>query len=80
MSTFASRIVVALSATLLPILPAAGQEPGPAARVLEVGEEAPDFELKGATRFGVLRDQVRLSEFRGKTVVLAFFYRARTPG
>jgi peroxiredoxin len=41
---------------------------------------APDFGLVGATRFGVLRDQVHLSDFRGKTVVLAFFYRARTAG
>jgi peroxiredoxin len=28
----------------------------------------------------VLRDPVRLSDLRGKTVVLAFFYRARTKG
>jgi len=55
---------------------AAGQDPEP----LEVGIEAPDFELRAATRFGVLKDPVRLSDFRGKTVVLAFFYRVRTPG
>ena len=47
---------------------------------LEVGVEAPDFELTGAARSGVLSEPVRLSEFRGKTVVLAFFYRVRTPG
>lgn len=47
---------------------------------LQVGAQAPDFEVTGATRFGVLRDAVRLSEYRGKTVVLAFFYRVRTPG
>lgn len=47
---------------------------------LQVGAQAPDFEVAGATRFGVLRDAVRLSEYRGKTVVLAFFYRVRTPG
>ena len=46
----------------------------------EVGSIAPDFSIAGATRFGVLRDPVRLSDFRGKTVVLAFFYRARTKG
>jgi hypothetical protein len=28
----------------------------------------------------VLSSPVRLSEFRGMTVVLSFFYRARTPG
>lgn len=46
----------------------------------EVGSMAPDFELPGATRYGTLRGPVRLSDFRGKTVVLAFFYRARTKG
>ena len=46
----------------------------------EVGTMAPDFSLPGATRYGLLRDPVRLSDFRGKTVVLAFFYRARTKG
>jgi hypothetical protein len=60
------------------MMPVAAVAQGP--EPLEVGIEAPDFELEGATRFGVLRDAVRLSEFRGKTVVLAFFYRVRTPG
>lgn len=46
----------------------------------EVGSLAPDFTLPGATRYGLLRDPVRLSDYRGKTVVLAFFYRARTKG
>jgi peroxiredoxin Q/BCP len=46
----------------------------------EVGTLAPDFALPGATRYGTLKDSVRLSDFRGKTVVLAFFYRARTKG
>lgn len=46
----------------------------------QVGQLAPDFTLPGATRFGVLRDPVRLSDFRGQTVVLAFFIRARTKG
>ena len=47
---------------------------------LEVGVMAPDFELTGSTRFGTISEKVRLSDFRGKTVVLAFFYRARTRG
>ena len=50
------------------------------AQLLEVGEMAPDFELPGATRFGVLQDPVRLSDYRGDTVVLAFFFRVRTRG
>ncbi len=48
--------------------------------VLAMGESGPDFELTGATRFGILKDPIRLSDFHGKTIVLAFFYRARTPG
>ncbi|HSM17231.1 MAG TPA: hypothetical protein VK845_09605 [Gemmatimonadales bacterium] len=47
---------------------------------LEVGTIAPEFALVGATREGVLPDTVRLGDFAGKTVVLAFFYRVRTPG
>jgi len=47
---------------------------------LAVGQQAPDFVLTGATRYGVLRDPVHLSDFRGKTVVLAFFFKARTKG
>lgn len=45
-----------------------------------VNEVAPDFSLTGATRYGVLKTPVRLSEFRGRTVVLAFFAQARTKG
>ncbi len=45
-----------------------------------VGEIAPDFTIPGATRFGMLDKPIRLSDFRGKTVVLAFFIRARTKG
>ncbi|HJU68595.1 MAG TPA: redoxin domain-containing protein [Gemmatimonadaceae bacterium] len=54
---------------------AAGSAPVPA-----VGSAAPDFTLPGATRYGLLAQPVRLSDFRGKTVVIAFFYQARTKG
>lgn len=47
---------------------------------LEVGAVAPDFALPGSTRYGLLRDPVRLSDFHGKTVILAYFYRSRTRG
>ena len=47
---------------------------------LPVGAEAPDVEFEGATRYGVLENPVKLSDFRGETVVLAFFFRVRTPG
>lgn len=54
--------------------------PPPAAPPLEVGAVAPDFAMSGATRYGVLRNPIHLSDFKGKTVVLAFFFRARTRG
>ena len=60
----------------------AAQQPAaaPSPRVLEVGAIAPDFSVPGATRFGALRGPVRLSDYKGKTVVLAFFFKARTRG
>jgi peroxiredoxin Q/BCP len=54
--------------------------PGSAATAPTVGQMAPDFALPGATRFGLLKVPVRLSDFRGQTVVLAFFPKARTKG
>ncbi|HEY8831394.1 MAG TPA: hypothetical protein VIM21_02700 [Gemmatimonadaceae bacterium] len=54
---------------------AAPADPGP-----RVNHVAPDFALGGATRYGLLKTPVRLSDYRGRTVVLAFFYQARTKG
>ena len=51
-----------------------------AQELLAVGEMAPDFELPGATRYGTLEAPVRLADYRGETVVLAFFFRVRTRG
>jgi len=45
-----------------------------------VGQMAPEFTAPGATRYGLLQEPIKLSDFRGKTVVLAFFYKARTKG
>lgn len=45
-----------------------------------VNDLAPDFTLSGATRYGLLKTPVRLSDYRGRTVVLAFFSQARTKG
>jgi peroxiredoxin Q/BCP len=58
----------------------AQQPPAPTNVSPEVGSMAPDFTLPAATRYGVLRDSIKLSEYRGKTVVLAFFFKARTKG
>ena len=50
------------------------------AAALKVGDRAPDFRAPGATRYGLLRDPVSLSDYNGKTVVIAFFFKARTKG
>ena len=74
-----SRLSLALTLPLVAALaapPALAQEPAP----LEVGATAPDFTLPGATRYGMLKAPVHLSDFKGKTIVLAFFYKARTKG
>lgn len=59
---------------------ARAQTPAPANVSPDVGALAPDFTLPAATRYGVLRDSIKLSDYRGKTVVLAFFFKARTKG
>ncbi|HKU62889.1 MAG TPA: redoxin domain-containing protein [Gemmatimonadales bacterium] len=76
------RLSLALTLTLAPAVLAAQHSPTPADTTppLQVGAVAPDFSLPGATRYGVLAKPVRLSDFRGKTVVLAFFFKARTSG
>ena len=45
-----------------------------------VNDVAPDFTLMGADRYGLLKTPVKLSDYRGRTVVLAFFFQARTKG
>ena len=78
-----SAMVLWLTLTLTATSIAAAQQPAPAAPVTptpEVGTMAPDFAVTGATRYGLLRDSIRLSDFRGQTVVLAFFFKARTKG
>ena len=76
--SFGSRWVIALLAMTALAGSVRAQEAATPAP--EVGTMAPEFALPGATRYGLLRDPVHLSDFRGKTVVLAFFYRARTKG
>ena len=70
--------VLAGALTLAIVVPAAAQEAD--SELLAIGTVAPDVELPGATRYGLLESPIRLSDYRGETVVLAFFYRVRTPG
>ena len=83
MSRTVEQLAGSCVATLLLAYVAGAQQPQqPTAQPvgLAVGEMAPDFTVSGATRYGVLRDPIRLSDFRGQTVVLAFFPKARTKG
>lgn len=73
-----------LVAALLALPPVSGAQQPAAAPAPEVGpkigEMAPDFEFTGITRYGKLANPHKLSDFRGQTVVLAFFPKARTRG
>ncbi len=73
-------IAVALLSTASASVALAQTPATPVAAVPTVGSIAPDFTLPGATRYGLLASPVKLSDFRGKTVVIAFFYQARTKG
>ncbi len=79
-----TRAYLRIAAAFVLAIPAfaefAGAQQAPAAVPLNVGSTAPDFSLPGATRYGVLSKPVTLSDYRGQTVVLAFFSRARTRG
>jgi hypothetical protein len=76
--------------SLLLVVPAIGgaQQPAPTAAapvapslpIPAVGDMAPDFAIRGATRYGLLRDAARLSDYRGQTVVIWLFFKARTRG
>ncbi len=74
-----TRLFPTLALAGLLVTPASAQD-NTTGTPLEVGVMAPDFELPAATRHGVLRDRIKLSDYRDKTVVIAFFYRARTRG
>lgn len=70
--------LIILALALLAFWPrtSAGQVPEP----LQVGAVAPDFTLPAAVRHGILAEPVSLSDYAGQTVVLSFFFRARTKG
>jgi hypothetical protein len=80
-----SRSLVFSSLLLTLAAPLAAQQPAaapaaPALPIPAVGDMAPDFSARGATRYGMLREPVRLSDYRGQTVVLWLFVKARTRG
>lgn len=71
------RVALALSTLALVAAPvlAQAQEVGP-----KVGDVAPAFTLAGATKDGVTKAPISLANYKGQTVVIAFFPRARTTG
>ena len=75
-----AAMMVATSAAVAVAQQPAAPAPGSAAFAPDVGATAPDFALPGATRYGLLKDPVRLGDYRGQTVVIAFFPKARTKG
>ena len=78
-----TSLVAAAAIAAVSTVAGAQAAPAPAAAPWDapaVGAMAPDFELAGATRYGLLKTPIRLSDFRDKTVVIAFFAMARTRG
>lgn len=69
---------VAAVAGLVASASLAAQEPADSA--LKVGDVAPDFTIRVATRDGVQSVPFHLADAKGSTVVLAFFPKARTGG
>lgn len=79
----AATVSIAVGASLVAASGASGQaaSSAPAAPAGPgVNDVAPDFSLAGADRYGLLKTPVKLSDYRGRTVVLAFFFQARTKG
>ena len=74
------RAIAAVALATVSITATGGAQATPAQTGPAVGEMAPDFSVPGVTRFGRLRDPVTLTSLRGNTVVLAFFFKARTKG
>ena len=70
-----SRTLTALSL----FIPAALAAQAPAS-MPKVGDVAPDFTLPVSTAAGVGKIPASLRDFRGQTVVLAFFFKVRTSG
>jgi hypothetical protein len=69
-------VPAAAAALLLAAGPLAAQGGTP----LAVGATAPEFVLDGGTMAGSLGKPFRLNDYRDQTVVIAFFYKARTSG
>jgi hypothetical protein len=68
-----SRFIATMALVAAPLGTAAAQA------TVDTGSVAPNFTAPGANMSGVI-PSVSLAAYKGKTVVLAFFYKARTKG
>ncbi len=73
------NVVLAVLA-LLPAALFAQDKAASALPVPRVGDNAPDFSLPVSTKEGQGNAPARLRDFRGQSVVLAFFPKARSGG
>lgn len=70
--------LLAAAALLALAAPARAQEAaegGP-----KVGDPAPDFTLPASTQAGAITRPIRLADYKGQVVVIAFFPKSRTKG
>jgi ribosomal protein L11 len=68
-----SRLIATMALVAAPLGSAVSQA------TVDTGSVAPNFTAPGANMSGVI-PSVSLAAYKGKTVVLAFFYKARTKG
>jgi cytochrome oxidase Cu insertion factor (SCO1/SenC/PrrC family) len=59
--------------------PTAAPAPAPLP-IPEVGSAAPDFTFRAVTKDGIQTKSAKLSDYKGQTVVIWFFFKARTKG
>jgi hypothetical protein len=79
-ATYVTACLTVLAGALATPGRAAAQVAQEGSVFLPVGTMAPDFAVQGATRYGLIAQPIRLSQFHGKTVVLAFYFRVRGGG
>jgi peroxiredoxin Q/BCP len=77
---YSARSVALALAALLVAGPSALTAQTPAGHAPAVGDMAPDFTLPASRGGQVLAQPLKLSDYRGKTVVLAFYPKSRTSG
>ncbi len=75
-----TRGAASRAALLVALLASACRASPPPESAPKVGDVAPDFAARTISGDGAAASPTTLASLRGKTVVLAFFPRARTPG